>query len=110
MAAKFDHYCIRVDRKEYDAAIAFFKDVFGLEVTKDNVLPNGNRQCWIDFLQMNEVDFDGPEGRHDHLSLAVEDRDQVIALLKEKYGAEEMPQGFNWLRLPNGFCFELAEL
>lgn len=109
MAAKFDHYCIRVDRKEYDTAIALFREAFGLEVTKDNVLPNGNRQCWIGFLQINEVDFDGPEGRHDHLSLAVEHREQTIAVLKEKYGAKEMPQGAHWLRLPSGFCFELEE-
>ena len=61
-----------------------------------------NRKVWLHAgIQLNEaVDYEGPEGRADHMGIMTED---VDAVLEKAYrlGVKELPQGHNWFELPS---------
>ena len=67
-------------------------------------------QVWtIGGLQLiADPDFEGPEGRLGHIGVMTEDLD---AALKEAaaWGVAQLPQGPNWLRLPDGLCLEVMQ-
>lgn len=107
MAAYLEHMALRV--KDLDWHIRFFEEVFGMQ-TRMEMGEAPDRKIWLDGgLQFNETeDFDGPEGRADHLGIMTEDMEEVLKKAYER-GAEEMPQGHNWIRLPEGMCIEVIE-
>ena len=53
-------------------------------------------------------DFAGPEGRLAHLGVMCEDLEAALAAA-QKFGVEQMPQGRNWLRLPDGLAVEFIQ-
>ena len=53
-------------------------------------------------------DFGGPEGRLAHLGVMCEDLEAALAAAR-KFDVEAMPQGSNWLRLPDGLAVELIQ-
>ncbi len=90
--------------------IRFFHDVLGMtmrEVDGDTANP---RQYWtlggMQFIASPE--FAGPEGRLAHLGVMCEDVEAAIAAA-HRFGVSEMPQGRNWLRLPDGLAVELMQ-
>lgn len=107
MAAYLEHMALRV--KDLEWHIRFFEEVFGMKIRME-MGDAPNRKIWLDGgLQFNETeDFDGPEGRADHLGIMTEDMAKVLKKAYER-GAEEMPQGHNWIRLPEGMCIEVIE-
>ena len=108
MKAYLEHVAVWV--KDIHWHIKFFHDVLGMtmrEVDGDAANP---RQYWtlggMQFIASQE--FAGPEGRLAHLGVMCEDQEAAIAAA-HKFGVTEMPQGRNWLRLPDGLVIELIQ-
>jgi predicted enzyme related to lactoylglutathione lyase len=108
MKAYLEHVAIWVQDIHWH--IKFFHDVLGMtmrEVDGDAATP---RQYWtlggMQFIASPE--FAGPEGRLAHLGVMCEDVDAAIAAA-HRFGVAEMPQGRNWLRLPDGLAVELMQ-
>jgi hypothetical protein len=57
---------------------------------------------------MARPDFDGPEGRLGHLGVMCEDLEAALTAA-QAFGVTEMPQGRNWLRLPDGLAVEFIQ-
>jgi hypothetical protein len=53
-------------------------------------------------------DFQGAEGRLAHLGVMCEDLEAALAAAR-KFEVQAMPQGPNWLRLPDGLAIELIQ-
>ena len=104
-----EHVAIRV--RDIDWHIRFFRDVLGMTL-RDEQPPTEDRprQVWtIGGIQLiANPDFAGPEGRLAHLGLMVEDLDAALAAAKA-WGVTELPQGPNWLGLPDGLNLELLQ-
>jgi lactoylglutathione lyase len=108
MKAYLEHVAVWV--KDIHWHIKFFHDVLGMtmrEVDGDAANP---RQYWtlggMQFIASPE--FTGPEGRLAHLGVMCEDQEAAIAAA-HKFGVTAMPQGRNWLRLPDGLALELMQ-
>ncbi|MCI0913323.1 VOC family protein [Pseudomonas putida] len=90
--------------------IRFFNEVCGMtmrEVQGDVEQPT---QYWtLGGLQfIHQPDFAGPEGRMAHLGIMCEDLEAALATA-QRFGVSEMPQGRNWLRLPDGLAVEFIQ-
>ncbi len=72
--------------------------------------PEAPSQCWtlggMQFIA--QPDFAGPEGRLAHLGVMCEDLEAALAAAEE-FGVTALPQGRNWLRLPDGLAVELMQ-
>jgi catechol 2,3-dioxygenase-like lactoylglutathione lyase family enzyme len=105
--AYVEHTAIRV--RDIDWHIRFFRDVLGMTLRDDRrgEMPS---QVWtIGGLQLiADPDFDGPEGRLAHLGVMVEDDAEVLREAAA-WGIPTLPQGPNWLRLPDGLCIEILQ-
>ena len=90
--------------------IRFFHDVFGMTMREVDGSVEQPRQYWtlggMQFIA--SPDFQGPEGRLAHLGVMCEDLEAALAAAK-KFGVTEMPQGRNWLRLPDGLAVEFIQ-
>lgn len=90
--------------------IRFFRDVLGMEMREVQGPADNPAQYWtlggMQFIA--SPDFAGPEGRLGHLGVMCEDQAAAIALALAR-GATPMPQGPNWLRLPDGLVLELMQ-
>jgi catechol 2,3-dioxygenase-like lactoylglutathione lyase family enzyme len=90
--------------------IRFFHDVLGMAMREVQGTEADPVQYWtlggMQFIA--RPDFAGPEGRLAHLGIMCEDVDAAIAAA-HTFGVTEMPQGRNWLRLPDGLAVELMQ-
>jgi catechol 2,3-dioxygenase-like lactoylglutathione lyase family enzyme len=90
--------------------IRFFHDVLGMAMREVQGTEADPVQYWtlggMQFIA--KPDFAGPEGRLGHLGIMCEDVDAAIAAA-HTFGVTEMPQGRNWLRLPDGLAVELMQ-
>jgi catechol 2,3-dioxygenase-like lactoylglutathione lyase family enzyme len=90
--------------------IRFFHDVLGMTLREVQGTEAEPVQYWtfggMQFIA--EPDFAGPEGRLAHLGVMCEDQEAAIAAA-HAFGVTEMPQGRNWLRLPDGLAVELIQ-
>lgn len=103
-----EHVAIRV--REIDWHIRFFREVLGLTIREVQGPPNAPAQIWtIGGLQlMADPDFNGPEGRLAHLGIMTEDLEAALREARE-WGVAALPQGRNWLALPDGLALELIQ-
>jgi catechol 2,3-dioxygenase-like lactoylglutathione lyase family enzyme len=102
-----EHVAIRV--RDIDWHVRFFAAVLGMRVRE--VQGGGEtKQVWtIGGLQLkSDPGFAGPEGRLAHLGIMVEDLDAALAEAAQ-WGVAELPQGRNWLALPDGLELELIQ-
>jgi catechol 2,3-dioxygenase-like lactoylglutathione lyase family enzyme len=106
--AYLEHVAFHV--KDIHWHIRFFREVLGMTMREVDGPPDEPRQVWtIGGLQfVAKPDFDGPEGRLGHLGVMCEDLGAALAAAKA-FGVTEMPQGRNWLRLPDGLAVELLQ-
>lgn len=90
--------------------IRFFHDVLGMTMREVQGTVDAPIQYWtlggMQFIA--QPDFAGPEGRLGHLGVMCEDVEWAIAAA-QAFGVTEMPQGRNWLRLPDGLAVELMQ-
>lgn len=105
--AYVEHAAIRV--RDIEWHIRFFRDVLGMTLRDDRrgQVPS---QVWtVGGVQLiADPDFDGPEGRLAHLGVMVEDADAVLREAAS-WNLSTLPQGPNWLRLPDGLCVEILQ-
>lgn len=103
-----EHVAIRV--RDIDWHIRFFREVLGMTLREVDGPSEAPRQVWtIGGVQLiADPAFDGPEGRLAHLGVMTED---LEAALREAqgWGVAELPQGRNWLVLPDGLVVELIQ-
>ena len=106
--AYVEHVAICV--KDIRWHIRFFRDVLGMTMREVQGTVDDPKQYWtlggMQFIA--SPDFAGPEGRLAHLGVMCEDLEAALAAAS-KYGVREMPQGRNWLRLPDGLAVELIQ-
>jgi catechol 2,3-dioxygenase-like lactoylglutathione lyase family enzyme len=106
--AYLEHVAIWV--KDIQWHIRFFEDVLGMTMRDVDGTVDAPRQYWtLGGLQFIHAPLhEGPEGRLAHLGVMCEDLDAALAAA-QKYAVSEMPQGRNWLRLPDGLAVELIQ-
>jgi catechol 2,3-dioxygenase-like lactoylglutathione lyase family enzyme len=90
--------------------IRFFRDVCGMPMREVQGTVDAPEQYWtlggMQFIA--KPDFAGPEGRLAHLGVMCEDLEATLAAARA-FGVSELPQGRNWLRLPDGLAVELIQ-
>lgn len=90
--------------------IRFFEDVFGMTMREVDGTADAPRQYWtlggMQFIHM--PDFAGPEGRLGHLGIMCEDLEAALAAAR-RFDVAQLPQGPNWLRLPDGLALEFIQ-
>lgn len=103
-----EHVAVRV--KDIHWHIRFFREVLGMQMREVDGTVESPRQFWtLGGMQlMSDPDFEGPEGRLAHLGIMVEDLEAALREA-EGWGVTQMPQGPNWLRLPDGLAVELIQ-
>lgn len=106
--AYVEHAAIRV--RDLDWHVRFFQGVLGMGI-RDQVGGAGvPRQVWTfgGVQLISDPEFAGPEGRLAHLGVMVEDQAEVLREAKA-WGVKELPQGPNWLALPDGLNVEILQ-
>ena len=103
-----EHVAVRV--MDIDWHIRFFKDVLGMTMREETPTGQSPYQFWtIGGVQlMSDPDFNGPEGRLTHLGIMTEDLEQALTEAAA-WGVTELPQGRNWIALPDGLQIELIQ-
>ncbi|CAB5086611.1 glyoxalase/bleomycin resistance protein/dioxygenase superfamily protein [Burkholderia cenocepacia] len=106
--AYLEHVAIWV--KDIRWHIRFFEDVLGMTLREVDGPLDAPRQYWtlggLQFIHAPE--HDGPEGRLAHLGVMCEDLEAALAAAR-RFDVTVMPQGRNWLRLPDGLAVELIQ-
>ena len=107
-----EHVAVRV--KDIHWHINFFYEALGMDVREVDGDPVSPKQYWtIGGMQlMSTPDFEAPPsndaGWLAHLGVMVEDLDEAITAC-HKFGVTQLPQGRNWLQLPDGLAVELIQ-
>jgi catechol 2,3-dioxygenase-like lactoylglutathione lyase family enzyme len=106
--AYVEHVAIHV--RDIQWHIRFFREVLGMTMREVDGTLDAPRQFWtLGGMQFIAApDFAGPEGRLAHLGVMCEDLEAALAEAKA-WGVTELPQGRNWLRLPDGLAVELIQ-
>jgi lactoylglutathione lyase len=106
--AYLEHVAIWV--KDIHWHIRFFEHVLGMTMREVDGSLDSPRQYWtLGGLQfISSPEHDAPEGRLAHLGVMCEDLEAALAAAHE-FGVAEMPQGRNWIRLPDGLAVELIQ-
>lgn len=108
-----EHVAIRV--KDIHWHIRFFHDVLGMTAREiDGPADNPNQYWTIGGMQfMATPDFKESPSNSDggwlaHLGVMVSDLPKALEEAKS-WGVKELPQGSNWLQLPDGLAVELMQ-
>ena len=106
--AYVEHVAIRV--RDIQWHIGFFRAVLGMQVREVQGSQQAPQQVWtLGGMQLiADPQFEGPEGRLGHLGVMCEDLEAALAAA-QAYGVRELPQGRNWLQLPDGLVVELIQ-
>ena len=106
--AYVEHVAIWV--KDIHWHIKFFRDVLGMTMRDVEGTVDEPRQYWtLGGMQfISSPGFKGPEGRLAHLGVMCEDLETALTEAR-KFDVTEMPQGRNWLRLPDGLAVEFIQ-
>lgn len=96
--------------RDIDWHIRFFRDVLGMTMREVDGSVEAPRQYWtlggMQFIA--SPDFQGPEGRLGHLGIMVEDLEAALGEA-QGWGVQQLQQGRNWIRLPDGLALELIQ-
>ena len=110
--AYVEHVAVRVSDIQWH--INFFRDVLGMDLRDIDGPPDAPRQYWsIGGMQlMSTPGFTAPPsndaGWLAHLGIMVDDVEAALAAA-QKWGVKELPQGRNWLQLPDGLAVEFLQ-
>ena len=105
-----EHTAVKV--KDIQWHIRFFSEALGMPVARSQGSEDDPIQVWtVGGVQLvSAKDFDGPEGRMVHLGIRCEDLEAVLEEAYGKWGVSELPQGRNWIKLPDGMEIELMQI
>ena len=97
--------------KDINWHIAFFQDVFGMGIRTKTMDGDKIAQAWLyGGMQLTaKTGFDGDGGGFNHLGVMVEDLEKAVDAAYKYDGVTEMPQGRNWVKLPEGICVEIMQ-
>ncbi len=107
-----EHVALRVNDIHWH--IRFFRDVFGMEVRACAGPADNPSQVWTfgGVQLVSSPGFSAPPsndvGWLAHLGIMVEDLDAVL-LEAAHWDVKELPQGRNWLQLPDGLAIEIMQ-
>ena len=103
-----EHVAIRV--KDIEWHLRFFREVLGMTIREVDGAADAPKQVWtVGGLQLvADPAFTGSEGRLAHLGVMTEDLETALAAATA-FDVRELPQGRNWLALPDGLCVELIQ-
>ena len=107
-----EHVAVRV--KDIHWHINFFYEALGMDVREIDGDPANPRQCWtLGGMQLMSTPGFVAQPSNDagwlaHLGVMVEDLDLAINEC-QKFGVTQLPQGRNWLQLPDGLAVELIQ-
>jgi catechol 2,3-dioxygenase-like lactoylglutathione lyase family enzyme len=103
-----EHVAVRV--KDIDWHIRFLRDALGMPLRQVEGAADAPRQVWtVAGMQLiADPAFDGPEGRLAHLGVMTEDLEAALGEVY-RWGVKALPQGRNWIALPDGLCVELMQ-
>lgn len=106
--AYVEHVAIWV--KDIQWHIRFFEEVLGMTLREvQGNLDNPSQYWTLGGMQfIAKPDFSEPEGRLGHIGVMCEDLEAALAAA-QPFGVTAMPQGRNWLRLPDGLAVELIQ-
>lgn len=106
--AYVEHVAVWV--KDIHWYIRFFHEVLGMTLREVQGTLDDPLQYWtLGGMQfMASPHFAGPEGRLGHLGVMCEDLEAALTAA-QAFGVTEMPQGRNWLRLPDGLALEMIQ-
>lgn len=106
--AYLEHVAISV--RDIGWHISFFADVFGLTMREVDGTLDDPRQYWTlgGFQFIGDPAYDGADGRLAHVGLMCADLESAVAACRAR-GAQPLPRGENWLRLPEGLVLELMQ-
>lgn len=90
--------------------IRFFEEVLGLTIRETQGDTDNPQQVWFHggIQLVSKPDFNESEGRLAHIGLMVKDMESVLDRAYGR-GVTELPQGRNWIRLPDGLCLEILQ-
>ncbi|WP_114972454.1 VOC family protein [Rhodoferax ferrireducens] len=107
-----EHVAVRV--KDIQWHINFFYEVLGMDVREIEGPTDAPRQYWtLGGMQLiSTPDFEAAPsndaGWLAHLGIMVEDLDGALAAA-QRWCVKPLPQGRNWLQLPDGLAVELIQ-
>jgi catechol 2,3-dioxygenase-like lactoylglutathione lyase family enzyme len=103
-----EHVAVRV--KDIAWHIRFFREALGMPIREVEGSADQPKQIWtVGGVQLvADPGFEGPEGRLAHLGIMTEDLEAAITAA-HAWGVTELPQGRNWLALPDGLAVELIQ-
>ena len=107
-----EHVAVRV--RDIRWHINFFHDVLGMDVREIDGPIDAPLQYWtLGGMQLvSTPGFDAPPsndaGWLAHLGIMVQDLEAALAEAK-KWDVQTLPQGRNWLQLPDGLALELIQ-
>jgi len=103
-----EHGAVRV--KDIQWHLRFFREVLGMTIRQVDGDPDAPKQVWtVGGMQlMADPEFAGPEGRLAHIGVMTEDLEAALAAA-QAFNVRELPQGRNWLALPDGLCVEIMQ-
>jgi len=110
--AYVEHVAVRV--RDIQWHINFFRDVLGMDVREVDGPADAPNQYWtIGGMQlMSTPCFEAPPsndaGWLAHLGIMVADLEGALDAA-QRWGVKELPQGRNWLQLPDGLAIELIQ-
>lgn len=111
--AYVEHVAVRV--KDIHWHIRFFRDVLGMGVRDLHGTPAQPSQYWtVGGMQLiSSPGFEAlpsnDAGWLAHIGVMVEDADAAIWAAMQWEGVKALPQGPNWLELPDGLAVELLQ-
>jgi len=103
-----EHVAIRV--RDIHWHIRFFREALGMTLRDVDGTADAPKQAWtIGGVQLiADPEFAGPEGRLAHLGVMTEDLEAALAAA-QAFGVTTLPQGRNWLALPDGLAVEVIQ-
>lgn len=105
--AYVEHAAIRV--RDIEWHIRFFREVLGMTLRDDRRGETPSQVWTVGGVQLiADPTFGGQEGRLAHLGIMVEDQAEVLREAAA-WKVTELPQGQNWLQLPDGLCIEILQ-
>ncbi len=103
-----EHVAVRV--KDIEWHVRFFRDALGMTIRDVDGPAENPKQIWtVGGVQLvADPAFEGPEGRLVHLGIMADDAEAVLQAAKA-WGVSELPQGRNYLALPDGLSIEIIQ-
>lgn len=100
-----EHVAIYV--KDLEWHIRFFREALGMTLRDESQYP---KQVWtIGGIQLiSNPGHEAPEGRMAHLGIMTEDLEAALVEIY-RWDVKAMPQGRNWVELPDGLCIEVMQ-